>query len=183
MQCHSIAPPRPSDLTMRREALQSSASHTQSPRRRSLPKGAWGAHYSLLLRTSTPRHYRSAHASLSHGEAHRLRVGVGAFRVPKLTGQGRSWDGWAPSPCTVGRGRHAGESGSVGRCVRIDPRAARILSAMDCATSHVRSLCLRRFMMMVALFMRMKKPTSSNADKPGSSSSHSGNEPPPPAIQ
>ena len=31
-------PPRPSDLTMRREVLQSSASHTQSPRRRSLPK-------------------------------------------------------------------------------------------------------------------------------------------------
>ena len=42
---------------------------------------------------------------------------------------------------------------------------------------------LRRFMMMVALFMRMKKPTPSTADKPGSSSSHSGNEPPPPAIQ
>merc|ERR1711956_165681 len=32
------------------------------------------------------------------------------------------------------------------------------------------------FMMFVALFMRMKKPTSSS--KPGSSSSHSGNEPP-----
>ena len=42
---------------------------------------------------------------------------------------------------------------------------------------------LRRFMMMVALFMRMKKPPSSS--KPGSSSSHSGNEPtgPAPAIQ
>ena len=39
-------------------------------------------------------------------------------------------------------------------------------------------LC-HRFMMMLALFMRMKKPSSSS-EKPGSSSSHS-NEPPGPA--
>ena len=170
---------------MRREALQSSASQTPSPRRLFLPMEPGRVHSPPAPAQQGAIAPRTT--SLSHAGNTAAGSRVGAFRYPEAHRAGSGSGGVAPSHARQGVVRE-GVGTSPARLVGWPVpthRRMRCGSALRRIPQRltVRSLCLRRFMMMVALFMRMKKPTPSTADKPGSSSSHSGNEPPPPAIQ